>query len=71
MAVNRRGISSGRVKKRQSTGVPQKDAARYVVDCSEETINTTDCWLFTVRVKKRQSTGVPQKDAARYVVGFP
>ena len=29
-------------KKRQSTGVPQKGAARYVVDCSEETINTTD-----------------------------
>ena len=29
-------------KKRQSTGVPQKGAALYVVDCSEETINTTD-----------------------------
>ena len=28
-------------KKRQSTSVPQKGAARYVVDCSEETINTT------------------------------
>ena len=29
-------------KKRQSTGVPHKGAARYVVDCSEETINITD-----------------------------
>ena len=30
------------VKKRKYTGVPQQGAARYVVDCSEETTDSTN-----------------------------